>query len=308
MTHTFHIRDGMKWSDGEPATCEDARIHVPDSSSTPSPDDGYLGSGYLDAVPDQRRVSRRSTCEDQRTSSPRRSSRRPSSRRPTSRSCRSTSGRSTRWRRSSDTNPRATSTTSRPSSAPARTSRRMGARQVHPHGPEPQLLGHRRASPTRSSSSSSRRTDTMVQALRNGELDYVRGIGADLFDALDDRAEHPHRRGLRQRLHVPVVQHPRQHSDGYKRLDVGAGGPGVPRRAQDRRSTARNWSTRCSTATVSPGTTHVPPYHVNWHVEPTNPRDFDIDAANSQARRRRLPSGADGNPRRQGRQADQSCA
>ena len=25
MTHTFHIRDGMKWSDGEPATCEDAR-------------------------------------------------------------------------------------------------------------------------------------------------------------------------------------------------------------------------------------------------------------------------------------------
>ena len=25
MTHTFHIRTGMKWSDGEPATCEDAR-------------------------------------------------------------------------------------------------------------------------------------------------------------------------------------------------------------------------------------------------------------------------------------------
>ena len=25
MTHTFHIREGMTWSDGEPATCEDAR-------------------------------------------------------------------------------------------------------------------------------------------------------------------------------------------------------------------------------------------------------------------------------------------
>ena len=28
-------------------------------------------------------------------------------------------------------------------------------------------------------------SDTMVQALRNGELDYARGINADAFDALE---------------------------------------------------------------------------------------------------------------------------
>ena len=48
MTHTFHIRDGMTWSDGEPATCEDARWTyqlVLDSLET---EYGGLGSYYLE--------------------------------------------------------------------------------------------------------------------------------------------------------------------------------------------------------------------------------------------------------------------
>ena len=48
LTHTFHIREGMTWSDGEPATCEDARWTyqlVLDSLET---EYGGLGSYYLE--------------------------------------------------------------------------------------------------------------------------------------------------------------------------------------------------------------------------------------------------------------------
>ena len=42
------------------------------------------------------------------------------------------------------------------------------------------------------------------------------------------------------------------------------------------------------------GTTHVPPYHVKWHVEPDNPRDFNIDTANQRLDAANYPRGADG--------------
>ncbi len=43
-----------------------------------------------------------------------------------------------------------------------------------------------------------------------------------------------------------------------------------------------------------PGTTHVPPYHVNWHTEPANPRRFDIAEANSRLDAAGYERGADG--------------
>ena len=48
LTWTFRIRPGMLWSDGEPATAEDARWTyqlVLDGTETTN---GYLGEGYLD--------------------------------------------------------------------------------------------------------------------------------------------------------------------------------------------------------------------------------------------------------------------
>ena len=48
LTWTFHIRPDMLWSDGEPATAEDARWTyqlVLDGQET---ENGYLGEGYLD--------------------------------------------------------------------------------------------------------------------------------------------------------------------------------------------------------------------------------------------------------------------
>jgi len=48
LTHTFHIRDGMKWSDGEPATCEDARWTYQFVLDVVASETGYVGSGYLE--------------------------------------------------------------------------------------------------------------------------------------------------------------------------------------------------------------------------------------------------------------------
>jgi ABC-type transport system substrate-binding protein len=48
LTHTFHIREGMLWSDGEPATCEDARWTYDFVLKVVASDRGFVGSGYLE--------------------------------------------------------------------------------------------------------------------------------------------------------------------------------------------------------------------------------------------------------------------
>lgn len=53
LTWTFHIREGMKWSDGQPATSEDARYTFQlaldaDALSQASEDGYYIGAGYLE--------------------------------------------------------------------------------------------------------------------------------------------------------------------------------------------------------------------------------------------------------------------
>jgi peptide/nickel transport system substrate-binding protein len=45
MTHTFHIRPNMLWSDGEPATCEDVRWTYQFVLDVVDSDRGFVGSG-----------------------------------------------------------------------------------------------------------------------------------------------------------------------------------------------------------------------------------------------------------------------
>ena len=47
-TWTFKIRPGMKWSDGQPATSEDARWTYQTVLDAVASDRGYLGEGYLE--------------------------------------------------------------------------------------------------------------------------------------------------------------------------------------------------------------------------------------------------------------------
>ena len=48
LTWTFHIRPDMLWSDGEPATAEDARWTYQLILDAAETETGYLGQGYLD--------------------------------------------------------------------------------------------------------------------------------------------------------------------------------------------------------------------------------------------------------------------
>ena len=108
----------------------------------------------------------------------------------------------------------------------------LGARPLHPDGAQSQLLGHagrRRRAPLPDSSPS---TDTMATALqeRGARLRPGRSAPA-LFDALRTEPEHPHGRGLLERLHLPSFN-TRGDPAGLQRLDLRAGGPGLPRCAR----------------------------------------------------------------------------
>ena len=119
----------------------------------------------------------------------------------------------------------------------------------------------------------------MVQALQPGELDYVRGTGADQFDALatepNIRVSEGYANG-----YTYLSFNTRATQEGYKGSDLGAGGPSVPGRP-DVGARPQALVDKVLNGHGVAGTTNVPPYHVNWHVEPTIPRGFDIAQANS---------------------------
>jgi peptide/nickel transport system substrate-binding protein len=121
-------------------------------------------------------------------------------------------------------------------------------------------------------------TDTMVQALKNGELDYVRGIQPDQFNA------------LKSDPNIAVVEGV---SNGYSYLSynlypnpIEGGGASTTALRDTAFRDALNWAIdedvlvdRVLGGYGIPGDTNVPPFQVNWHVAPTNPRTFDIEEA-----------------------------
>jgi peptide/nickel transport system substrate-binding protein len=120
-------------------------------------------------------------------------------------------------------------------------------------------------------------TDTAVQALKTGEIDYVRGVLADQFDDLKDEPNIVAVEGI---------------SNGYSELSFNTGGT---KEGYNGRSAALSDiafrdalgyaidQQALVDATLGgygvPGTTIIPPFHFRWHVEPANPRRFDIAEA-----------------------------
>ena len=153
--------------------------------------------------------------------------------------------------------------------------------------------------------------DTMVQALRNGEIDYVRGVGADAVRRARGRGGHRDRRGLRQRVLVPDLQHVQQADRGRRRRRPPAlADPGLPRRPGLCRRPPPMLVDRVLAGHGVPGTTNVPPFHANWHVRPPADaqRTFDIEEAKRRLDRRRLRARRRRTPARQGRQPDHPSA
>lgn len=124
--------------------------------------------------------------------------------------------------------------------------------------------------------------DTMVQALRTGQLDYAHSINADQFDALKSEANIVTAEGT---------------ANGWTQLGFNAygtgtgntiegGGPSTTALQDAAFRDALGYAIdtdllveRVLGGYGDPGTTNVAPFQVKWHVEPDNPRTFDLDLA-----------------------------
>lgn len=119
--------------------------------------------------------------------------------------------------------------------------------------------------------------DTMVQALKTGAIDYVRGVLPDQFNDLADDPD------------MAVVEGA---ANGYSELSFNTGGnkegyAGSTAALTDiafRDALGYAIDTEALVeATLggygTPGTTIIPPYHTRWHTPPANPRRFDIEEA-----------------------------
>ena len=119
--------------------------------------------------------------------------------------------------------------------------------------------------------------DTMVQALKTGEIDYIRGVLADQFDDLLDEPDIVAVEGI---------------ANGYTELSINTGGnaEGYGARtaaladvafrdalgyAIDAEQLVESTLGGYGTA----GSTIIPPFHTRWHVPPESPRTFDIEEA-----------------------------
>ena len=260
MTWTFKIRPGMKWSDGSPPRAEDARLDDPDRPRR--------GEGREERRPRVHlgRTSRtpgssRSSAPDPETlvvttDVPERPG--PLDRRPDP--AQAHLGEADARRRS------ATSRTTRRSSGPGRTRSSSGRPASSPASQRNPYYWGNAGSRGRDRSSSSSRTpqDTMVQAFKAGELDYIRNPSAQQFDQLKTlpgrrRRSTPRRTGSTE-LGVQLLRRRTSRAAAPRRRRCATRPSATPSAT---RSTSRRSSTRSSTATAPSGRRTVPPYYVD---------------------------------------------
>lgn len=125
--------------------------------------------------------------------------------------------------------------------------------------------------------------NTMVEALKRGELDYAHGIQAAQFDALKT---------------TPNVVTVAGSANGFTELGINAYGTGdTPDEIEGGGASTKALQdaafrdalgyainkdelvSRVLGGYGDPGTTQMPPFQVKWHVEPATPRTFDIEKA-----------------------------
>ena len=152
-----------------------------------------------------------------------------------------------------------------------------------------------------------------VQALIKGEIDFVEDITALAGQGLQGQAGHhrPQRqlaRLRRDRLQHRLGRHQDRQAD--RRPQPGRARPEVPARARLRDRPCRSWSRRSTRAPACPATTIIPPAYTDYHWEP--PADqaftFDLDEGGPAARRGRLQEGLRRHADDARRQADRHAA
>jgi peptide/nickel transport system substrate-binding protein len=273
---TFHIRDGMKWSDGEPATSEDACFSwqlaidaIADGGA------GSLGAGYLDPSLDDAKVTK-VDCPDASTmvvTTDDPSERVLQSQLPIipkhiwGEETHTTIG---------DAKFEPTLVGTGPYQAVEWQTGQFIRFQRNPnywgtqgYADEVDIIIYKTA-------------DTMVQALKAGELDYAHGVNAEQLNALQSEAN------------IKTVA---GSANGWTQLafntygtgtgkTIPDGGPSTPALLDQAFRDALGYAVDHQTLVDRVlggygdlGTTMVPPVLTQWHVEPANKRTFDIDLA-----------------------------
>ncbi len=121
--------------------------------------------------------------------------------------------------------------------------------------------------------------DTAVQALKTGEIDYVRGIQPDQFTALEGDPNIQVVEGIANGYSEIAF-------NTYSRGPIDGGGASTTALQDPAFRDALAWAIdqqKLVDVTLggfgTPGDTMVPPFHTRWHVAPDNPRHFDIAEA-----------------------------
>ncbi|MCJ7711116.1 MAG: ABC transporter substrate-binding protein [Chloroflexi bacterium] len=292
MTHTFHIREGMKWSDGEPATCEDARWTYQFVLDVVASETGYVGSGYLEPYLTNT-GAKTVACTDANTLV-------VETEFPTTLLEQAYIPILPKhiWSKyTQDQIGDAEADGFFVNEPPVVGTGPYVAVEWEPGqfirmARNPSYWG-KAGAPDELIFQTFAGSDTMVAALKAGEVDYIRGISADLWDGLAGQ---------------PDIQTVEGFSNGYSYLSYNT--KGNSKGYSGSTSALSDVAFRDALgyaidreklvdATLAghgvPGDSQVPPYHANWYVKPATPRYFDLAEANRRLDAAGYTRNADGN-------------
>jgi peptide/nickel transport system substrate-binding protein len=120
--------------------------------------------------------------------------------------------------------------------------------------------------------------DTMVQALKTGQVDYVRGVQPAQFDALKTEKDIVAVEGI-SNGYSEIAFNTKGNTEGYGGSTSALTDPAFRSALGHAIDTAKLVETTLGGYGV-PGDSVVPPFHTRWYDQPDNLRTFDIDEAN----------------------------
>jgi peptide/nickel transport system substrate-binding protein len=282
LSWTFHIRDGMKWSDGQPATSADV-VYTYNLELDGTKDDGVVGLGYLDPYLKDSFVTSVTAPDADHVVI--------ATSRPTSKLTHSYIPIVPQhiWKNVtpaniSDFNNNVPVVGTGPYQAVESTSQYV--RLIR----NPNYWGKAGAADEIVIQYYPSAPDTMVAAFKNNELDYIHSPSAESFNQLKT---------------APNTVALASEGNGFTQLnyntyDKGGGASTTAlqdpafRQALGYAIDKPTLIQRVLLGYASPGSTQVPPWEKAWHTEPNDLRQFNIDTANQKLDAAGYPRGADG--------------
>ena len=285
LTWTYHIRSGVKWSDGQPVTRQGRGVHL-------QPDDDQHGRGHRERQ--LRRQLRQGHRARRHTwSSP------PSTPQATMLALDVPIVPQHVWPGSRTS---ASSTTTRPpgtrSSATARSSSPTTSRASTSRWRPTRTTGAARPRSTSSSTSSSTTSTPPYSALVKGDIDLLTSLTPTQFNTLKHtkNIDHEPGRGQPVRGHGHQLRYGDQRPARRSATATRASRTSSSGRRSPRPSTRHTLVKNVYGGYAQPGTSYIPPRFATYHWTPTGSqaRKFDPAAANAALDAAGYPKGPDG--------------